>query len=396
MHRAFRFKLCPTAEQAEILGQWAGVTRLVFNLALEQRRDFWRQFKANEGRSISMASQSRELTALRAANDWIAAVPQTALEAALNDLDRAYTAFFKGVARYPSPRRYGVNDSCRFRGREVIVKRLNRHWGEVRLPKIGWVRCRLHRDMRGSIVTATVRRQAGTWHVAFANDVGAAPAFNSLPSVGLDRGVANTVSLSTGEHVCLPDMSKLERRRRKAQRILARRKRGSKRYAAQRQRLSRVSAKLGRARSHHLHVASANVVSRFGVVAIEDLHIKSMTASAKGTVEKPGRGVRQKAGLNRSILAQGWGLLEHMLQYKLEGAGGRLVYVPAPFTSQTCAECGVVDARSRESQAVFRCVACGHSDHADTNAARNIQRGSTAFVEVGHSLPSDEARTLAA
>ncbi|RYG85567.1 MAG: transposase, partial [Alphaproteobacteria bacterium] len=145
-----------------------------------------------------------------------------------------------------------------------------------------------------------------------------------------------------------------------------------------------------------LHGASVAIVRRFGVVAIEDLNIKAMTASAKGSVEQPGRGVRQKAGLNRSILAQGWGIFEQMLDYKLEGTGGRLVYVPAPYTSQTCAECGVVDARSRESQAVFRCVACGHSDHADTNAARNIQRGSTAFVEVGHSLPSDEARTLAA
>lgn len=121
-----------------------------------------------------------------------------------------------------------------------------------------------------------------------------------------------------------------------------------------------------------------------------------MTASAKGTVEAPGRRVAQKSGLNRSILAQGWSIFADQLEYKLEAAGGRLIYVPAAYTSQTCADCGVVDARSRKSQAVFECVACGHADHADTNAARNILRGSTAFVEEGHLRPPVEARTLAA
>ena len=395
VHRGFKFRLHPTPDQAEVLGQWVGVTRLVYNLALEQRRDFWRQYRAAEGKSISLASQGRELTALRAEFDWVAAVPQMVLEAALNDLDKAYAAFFRGGG-YPTPRRLGAHDSARFRGRSVQVRRLNAKWAEAKLPKVGWVRFRQSRAVTGALKTVTIARGATGWSVVFACDIGAAPTINALPGVGIDRGVANALSLSTGEHIRLPDLTALEKRRRRAQRILARRKRGSERYTSQRRAVARIAGKIARVRAHALHVASTEIARRFGAVALEDLNVRAMTASARGTVEAPGRGVQQKAGLNRSILAQGWSIFAAQLDYKLEAAGGRLVYVPAAYTSQTCAECGVVDARSRKSQAAFECVACGHRDHADTNAARNIMRGSTAFVERGHPGRLDEARTLAA
>lgn len=396
MHRGYCFKLYPTPEQAETLGQWVGVTRLVYNLALEQRRDFWRQFQRIEGQRISFASQCRELTELRAACDWIEAVPRMGVEAALHDLDLAFVRYFKGSG-FPTPRRLGENDSIRFRGRETAERRLNGAWSAVRLPKLGWIKLRRSREIAGRILTVTIQRRCGAWEVVFACDVGAAPAYGGGAAVGIDRGVANTLSLSTGEHVRLPDVSHLECKRRKAQRVLARRKRGSKRYAAQKKRVAHVAARIARVRAHHLHVASRSIAGRFATVALEALAVTRMTARARGTPDNPLRGRAQKSGLNRSILAQGWTLFARQLDYKLEAAGGRLIYVPAAYTSQTCAECGVVDARSRKSQAVFACVACGHGDHADTNAARNIMRGSTALVEDGHHFkPADEARTLTA
>lgn len=395
MHRGFRFRLYPTAEQAEVLAQWVGVTRFVYNLAYEQRRDFWRQYQVIEGRSISYASQCRELTALRASVDWIKDVPRDGLEAALKDLDRAYQAFFHG-AGFPKPRKLGANDSIRLRGRDTRIRPLNAKWGTVRIPKIGEVRFRASRQTHGEILTTAVVRNGDSWFVTFTCDIGQAPRANSLPAVGIDRGVATTLAMSDGSSVCLPSFAKMEKRRRNAQRILSRRKRGSGRYARQLNVLRRISAKIGRARHHYLHVASASISRRYGVIALEKLNIRAMTASARGTIEHPGKGVARKAGLNRSILAQGWGIFARQLDYKLEAAGGRLIYVPAAYTSQTCAECGVVDARSRKSQAVFECVACGHGDHADTNAARNIMRGSTAFVEGDHLRAPHETRTLAA
>ena len=99
-----------------------------------------------------------------------------------------------------------------------------------------------------------------------------------------------------------------------------------------------------------------------------------MSASAKGTAEQPGRKVKQKAGLNRAILDQGWSMFRAMLAYKLADRGGQLVEVPAAYTSQTCPVCGNVSAANRQSQAEFVCVACGNAANADTNAAINILR----------------------
>ncbi|MFA1677006.1 helix-turn-helix domain-containing protein, partial [Rhizobium mongolense] len=122
IHRAFRYKLAPTAEQEVLLRQFAGVVRLVYNLALEQRRDWWRHYRRQTGNRLNDLAQARELTALRAAFDWIAAVHVTPQQQALRDLDKAYANFFAGRAGYPSPRKKGVNGAFRFQGREIEVK----------------------------------------------------------------------------------------------------------------------------------------------------------------------------------------------------------------------------------------------------------------------------------
>lgn len=138
--RGFRYKLAPTAEQESLFRQFAGVCRLVYNIALEQRRDWYRQYETNTGRRLTYVAQARELTALRSEYDWIAAVSQTCQQQALRDLDKAYGNFSKDIARYPTPRRKGVNDTFRFQGREVEVRKLNGKWSALRLPKIGWVK----------------------------------------------------------------------------------------------------------------------------------------------------------------------------------------------------------------------------------------------------------------
>lgn len=123
-------------------------------------------------------------------------------------------------------------------------------------------------------------------------------------------------------------------------------------------------------------------------VEIEALRTANMTRSAKGTMESPGINVRQKAGLNRSILEQGWHQFETLLTYKLEAAGGRLVKVNPAYTSQTCCACGSISGEHRESQAVFHCADCGHSAHADTNAALNILRAGKQPASRGLLSPS--------
>ena len=335
------------------------------------------------------------MTALRTEYDWIAAVSQTCQHQALRDLDKAFANFFAGRAKYPTPHRKGVNDSFRFQGREVETKRLNAQWSAVWLPKIGWVKFRDTRPMRGVCKNATVSPHALGWHISFACEIEHVAPVNICQSVGIDRGVANTLALSNGELLSLPaSLAILERRKRKAQKALARKRRNSNRRKRALARFSRLSAKIAHVRRDWQHKAALSIAGRFGDVTIEDLKIVSMTASAKGTVEEPGRMARQKAGLNRAILPQGWQSFETILAYKLEKRGGMPTNVPAACTSQTCSVCGCIDRRSRESQARFVCVHCGHEAHADTNAAIEILRRNAESMRMEglHQRP-DEVRT---
>lgn len=188
----------------------------------------------------------------------------------------------------------------------------------------------------------------------------------------------------------------LARRAKRAQRAVARGQRGSRRNAAAKAKVVRIQSKAARVRRHWQHVETTRLACQFSTVVVEDLRIRNMTASARGTVEEPGQNVRQKAGLNRSILAQGWSGSVAMLSYKLLVRGGPLMSKWAAYSSQTCQVCEHCAPENRESKAIFRCVACGHAENADTNAAgvllgRYERRGSTPLQDVegkGVSLPA--------
>jgi putative transposase len=384
--RGFRYKLQPSLEQESLFRQFVGVCRLVYNLALEQRRDWWRQFEQETGRPLNHVPPARELTVLRAEYDWITAVSQTCQRQALSDLDQAFANFFRGIARYPSPRKRGINDAFRFQGREVETTPLSGKWSALRLPKIGWVKFRNTRRMA---------LDATGWHVSFACAIEPVTPATICPAVGIDRGIANTLALSTGERLSVPcSLDAIERRKRRAQKTLARKKRGSQRRAKALRRVARLSARAARIRCDGQHKAALNIASCFGIVILEDLKIRNMTASACGTTEAPRHRVKQKAGLNRSILSQGWGGFATILADKLEERGGTLISVDPAFTSQTCSAFGIVDSQSRENQALFACRHCDFRAHADRNAAINILRQSTASMrmEEGHHL-SGEVRT---
>jgi transposase len=215
--------------------------------------------------------------------------------------------------------------------------------------------------------------RAGRWHVAFAVIPDPVPAPGNGQVVGIDRGVAVSAALSTGDLLHCPGLAARERRRlRRLQRRLARAKRGSNRRGQVKHAIARLRTRETDRRKDWAEKVSTGIAQRFDVIRVENLKITNMTRSAKGTRGNPGRNVRQKAGLNRGILGSGWGLLMRRLQDK---APGRVEKVRPAFTSQRCSACGQVDARSRESQPRFVCTACGFAGNADVNAARNIAAG---------------------
>jgi putative transposase len=201
----------------------------------------------------------------------------------------------------------------------------------------------------------------------------------------VDVGVVNLVALSTGELVRGPRCGEATTTRLTlAQQKLARQHRGSARRARQVEVVASLHRKTVNQRMNAAHQLSRRLVNEFDLLVLEKLSVTSMARSPRAVVDPatPGQflpnGAARKAALNRSIHDAGWATLSALLTYKAESAGRDVVRVSARYTSQTCAECGNVEAGNRVSQAVFRCCSCGHEAHADTNAARNILRAGRA------------------
>jgi len=370
-----RYRLLPTPAQEAVLRGHCGHARYVWNLAVEQHQH-WHPGRMS---APGYLEQSRQLTEARAEYPWLAAGSQMVQQQALRDFAKAMAAFFnpQNPAGRPSWRKAGRNEGFRVvgqRGRKWDVRRLSKDVGQVRVPQAGRVRFRWSRSVPpGAKSYRVTLDRAGRWHVAFAviPDPVLAPGNGQV--VGIDRGIAVSAALSTGELLHVPSLTASERKRLlRLERKLARAKRGSNRRARVRLAIAGLKARQADRRKDWAEKTSTDLARRFDLIRVEDLDVKGMTRSARGTAGTPGRNVRQKAGLNRGILASGWGLLVRRLGDK---ASDRLEKIRPAFTSQRCSACGHVAAESRKSQAIFACVACDFTCNADVNAARNIAAG---------------------
>jgi putative transposase len=370
-----RYRLLPTPAQEAVLRDHCAHARYVWNLAAEQH-SHWHPGRTS---APGYLEQSRQLTAARAEHDWLAAGSQMVQQQALRDFAQAMAAFFDPAnpAGPPSWRKARRDEGFRIvgrRGRQWDVRRLNRTAGEAWIPKVGWVRFRWSRAVPPGVKSYRVTMdRVGRWHIAFAAIPDPVPGPGNGEVVGIDRGVAVSAALSTGELLHVSGLTLRERKRlRRLERKLARARRGSERRKGVRLAIARLKARETDRRKDWAEKASTDIARRFDTIRVEDLLIKNMTRSAKGSAGNPGRNVRQKSGLNREILRSGWGLLVRRLEEK---AASRVEKIKPAFTSQRCSACGHVDAKSRESQARFVCTACGFACNADVNAARNIAAG---------------------
>ena len=376
--QAFRFALRPDHNQDVFFRQCAGACRFVYNraLALEiERHASGEKRLGYVGTTALLPLWKRETETV-----WLSGIPSQILQQSLKDLDRAYRNFFEKRAGFPKFRKKGENDAFRFPQGVKLDERNARLF----LPKVGWVRYRKSRTVLGTVKNVTVRRSGDRWFVAIQTEREVETPVHPEPGIaGIDLGVARFATLSDGTVFEALDFQKEEKRLKRLQRALSRKKKGSKNRAKARKTLARLHRKIADKRLDFLHKVSTTICKSHAVVVLEDLNVAKMSASARGTQESPGKNVRQKAGLNRSILRQGWSTFRTLLDYKTRWAGGILLLVPPEYTSQRCAVCGHVAAENRKTQAVFRCVACGHEDHADTNAAKNILRAGHARLACG-------------
>jgi putative transposase len=382
-----------TEEQLEYAEQVGSVCRAVWNTGLEQRRIYRRR-----GAWMNYREQASELAAAKAEHRWLAEVPGHCLQQTLMDLDKACRAHGTFKVRWRSGRRWAP--SFRFpEGNKMVVERLNRRRGRVKLPKLGWVKFRMSRALDGETVrSATVSRDGRHWFVSFLVEDGqGVPVEHGAPgtAVGVDRGVAAAIATSDGELIDREFCTVGERRRAVGlQRKLSRSARGGRNRDRTRAALADITARERRRRLDFCAQSAHRLATANAVVVLEDLKTKNMTRSAKGTLDKPGTNVRAKSGLNRAILGKGWHQFALALSSAARYTATTVVRVPAAYTSQRCSACGQVDPRSRESQAVFRCTTCSHGEHADVNAARNILAAGLAVTACqDHPQPAGWARS---
>jgi len=387
---AHRYRLYPASGQTASLVRHCADARYVWNLALEQANCY------RPGRSTpGPAERSRQLAEARK-ETWLGEGSSSVQQQALRDFDQALRNWWAGTHRRPRWRKAGIDEG--FCVRDVSVQLLNRRWATLQVPKLGPVRFRLSRPLPAAHGMARVTAErSGRWHVSFSAPQ---PVLERTPTgrvVGLDAGVVATVATSEGQMFHAPGLRPGETQRlRRLQRKLARQQKGSKRRTRTKTAIANLKAKEADRRRDSIEQTSTTLVRNFDLIAVEDLAVKYMIRSAKGTIEAPGVNVAAKRGLNRAISAQGWSMLRRRLSDKAATCGVTVVAVNPAHTSQRCAACGHTSPDNRKNQAVFGCQACGHEANADVNAAVNILAAGLAVTARGGTSRRrgpDEART---
>jgi putative transposase len=389
--QAYKYELRPNGQQARHMRRFAGACRFVFNKALALQKERY----AHGDKTLGYAELCMCLTGWRHSPDtvWLADAPVHPLQQSLRDLARAYANFFARRAAFPRFKKKGQRDSFRYPDPQQI--HLDPANNRIFLPKLGWMRYRHSRPVLGTVKTVTVSASAGRWFVSIhtAREV-ETPVHPATTIVGVDLGVANFATLSTGE-VLAPThaLKRHARRLARAQRALSRKRKFSRNWIKAKARLQHLQARVGNVRRDFLHKRSTMLSKNHACIVVEDLRVRNLSKSASGTVAHPGTHVRAKAGLNRAILDQGWFEFRRQLEYKQGWRGGRLIAVPPMNTSRTCPACGHVAKANRPTQARFACVACGYTAHADVVAAQNILAAGHAVMACGGDVrPSRGAR----
>ena len=289
--------------------------------------------------------------------------------------------FFQKRADFPRFKRKGQSDNFRY----PQGCRLDQANNRVFLPKLGWVRYRNSRDVPGTIKNVTVSFSGNRWFVSIQTEREVErPMPNSTTAIGIDVGITRFATMSDGSCIApLNSFKKHQRRLARVQRAMSRKKKFSNNWKKAYARVQRIHHTIANCRRDFLHKTTTDLCKNHALIIIEDLKVTNMSASAKGTIDNPGRNVRQKSGLNRSILDQGWSEFRRQLEYKQNWNGGMLVAVSPHYTSQTCPACGYVAKDNRKTQAQFACVECGHEANADLVGALNILAAVHAVIACG-------------
>ncbi len=411
----YSFELKLNTAQRRFLSQTAGAVRFVWNHFLaeqkaiqESRNTVYHQNKERVEQGLDPLPQPsllsfneccKALTALKRTEgtQWLKQPIAQALQQTLRDQDRAIRESFKNGKGFPRFKSRDHGDS--FRLPQPKKEDIDEANARVFVPKLGFVRYRKSRDTaEGLVRQVTIKRDGTKWFVVITKLINYTPMQTLAGECGIDLGIAQTVTTSDGKvyQIDTDRIKVIEKQIAQKQRAL------SHNYEARRQlakcglaqafdktkpsrkrrrlkaQIQKLYQKLRNIRKDFCQQTANTIARTVGMVYVEDLKIRNMTASAKGTVEEPGRGVKQKSGLNKAMLRFSPHQLVSSLEWALLKHGGYVTKVNPAYTSQTCPSCGHCEKENRPTQAEFKCRQCGYANNADVVGAINVlNRGRT-------------------
>lgn len=355
MRKAFKYKLRVSRAVDEKLTATLDICRELYNVALQERRDAYRA----AGVSLNYYTQASQLPSIKAERADVAAVHSQVLQDTLRRVQRAFDGFFRRIkagekAGYPRFRNKHRYSSFTFPQTGWKIE-----GDKLALSKIGSCRLRLSRPIEGTIKTATLKREADGWYISFSVEMNQCRYIpRTGETVGVDVGIENFATLSTGEVITNPQhLRQAERRLKTAQRGVSRKKRCSQNRRKTARLLAKQHLTIKRQRLDFAHKTSLQLIREFDDIAVEDLNIGGMVKNHH---------------LAKSISDAAWGIFFSILECKAEEAGRRVWKVPACYTSQDCSGCGQ-RVEKRLSQRGHQCPHCGLALHRDHNAAINIR-----------------------
>ena len=408
-----RFRCYPTPAQEKVLLQWIGCQRFIYNAKVQEDR----YFRIFAHKSLQHTGQFAPIDQQYSQfkhpelTPWLSDVPSQLLRNGAAKWMQAYSRFFAGLGGRPTIQtKHGKQSVWLTRelfSFEPIEDELTGevthhvlHLGAKKHPlgRLAFIAHRVYRPPASIHLSI----HAGRWHLSFNYDDSIAEpsaeettewlrSFNATGlatmTVGLDRGVQIPLAASNGQEfdfraIEKKRLAKQEKFKKRWQRRQARRVKGSMRWKKAKRRVAQCQQYATDLRRDFCHQTSHTLVAdpSYKLYVLEALKVKNMTASAKGDTEKPGKNVQQKAGLNRAILASGWGQIKVYTQYKALRAGKLCIEVPAHYSSQECSHCGFTHPDNRRSQAEFVCQSCHYTDNADTNAAKVLVKRGVALM----------------